>query len=154
MSNMASEPIVGTWIGGCAMNQHWLYLEAHFTTDSLTITGTIDMRFEGEMGLEIAQLHLEPSRVHFALSRATGIWTFDGQRTNGVISGTVMAGEEQGTFHLVAVAAVDPAIYDAYVGSYHLQPDRVISIAHFRGEAGCQYGDFCISPWNGALSLG
>jgi hypothetical protein len=74
----ASAAIDGTWIGGCAMGQHWVYLEAHFTTEALTFTGTIDMRFEGESDLAITQAHLEPSRIHFALARASETWIFDG----------------------------------------------------------------------------
>ncbi len=45
MRTIASDAIVGTWIGACAMNQHWVYLEAHFTTEAFTLTGTIDMHF-------------------------------------------------------------------------------------------------------------
>ncbi len=139
MRTIASDAIVGTWIGACAMNQHWVYLEAHFTTEAFTLTGTIDMHFEGESDLAITQAHLELSHIRFALAHATGTWIFDGHHSDGMISGTVTSGEEQGTFHLVAVAAVDPAIYDTYAGSYQLEADRVISIAPFRGEAGCPY---------------
>jgi hypothetical protein len=48
MYTIGSDALGGTWIGGCAMGQHWVYLEAHFTTEAFTLTGTIDMRFEGE----------------------------------------------------------------------------------------------------------
>jgi uncharacterized protein len=139
MSQLAHEAMTGTWIGGCTIDQHWVYLAAHFSIEMPTNAGTIDMPFEGEIGREIAQVDLEPPRVHFALPHADGTWVFDGQRTDGVISGTVTSAGEQGAFHLVAVAEVDPSIYDAYVGSYQLEPDRAISVAHFRGEAGCPY---------------
>jgi hypothetical protein len=139
MRTIASAAIDDTWIGGCAMGQHWVYLEAHFTTEAVTLTGTIDMRFEGEMDLATTQAHLEPARLHFALTHASGTWLFDGHHTDGIISGTVTSAEEQGAFHLVAVAAVDPTIYDAYVGSYQLEADRVISIATFRsGHSLCR----------------
>jgi uncharacterized protein len=139
MSALASESIAGTWIGGCAIQQGWVFLEAHFTLEAASLAGTMDMWFESEMELEIAELRLEPSRVHFALSRATGMLIFDGQRTDGAMSGIVTSADEQGTFHLVAVADVDPMVYDAYVGSYQLEADRVISIANFRGEVWCQF---------------
>ena len=48
MPTIASDALGGTWIGGCKINQHWVYLEAHFTTEAFTLTGTIDMRYEGE----------------------------------------------------------------------------------------------------------
>jgi uncharacterized protein len=139
MNNSVREAIVGSWVGGCAIEQRWTYLEAHFTAEALGTTGTIDIRFEGEMGLEISQVHFDLPRIQFALSRAGGTWVFDGLHTDGLISGTVTAAQEQGAFQLLAVAEVDSALYDTYVGSYQLQPDRIISIANFRGEAGCQY---------------
>jgi uncharacterized protein len=139
MDNSAREAIVGSWAGGCTIDRHWTYLEAQITTDTFSLAGTIDMRFEGEMGLEISQVHFEPPRVSFAVSRAEGMWVFDGAYADGLISGTVSAAQEQGVFQLLAVAQVDPSVYDVYVGSYQLQPDQVISIANFRGEAGCSY---------------
>jgi hypothetical protein len=129
MNNSVREAIVGSWVGGCAIEQRWTYLEAHFTAEALSTTGTIDIRFEGEMGLEINQVHFDLPRVQFALSRAGGTWVFDGLHTDGLISGTVTAAQEQRAFQLLAVAEVDSALYDTYVGSYQLQPDRIISIA-------------------------
>jgi pimeloyl-ACP methyl ester carboxylesterase len=139
MNNSAHQAIVGSWAGGCAIGQRWTYLEVHFTTDTLGTRGTIDMRFEGEVGLEIGQVDFEAPRVRFELSRAGDTWVFDGLDSDGLISGTVTAAQEQGVFQLLAVAEVDHAVYDTYVGSYQLQPDRIISIANFRGEAGCPY---------------
>jgi pimeloyl-ACP methyl ester carboxylesterase len=136
MNNAAHEAIEGRWAGGCTIEQHWTYLEAHFTPE---MPGTIDLRFEGEMGLEISQIHIEPPHVRFAVARAGGTWLFEGLCVDGLISGTVTAAHDQGIFQLLAVAEVDSAVYDAYVGSYQLQPDRIVSIANFRGEAGCSY---------------
>jgi pimeloyl-ACP methyl ester carboxylesterase len=133
------ESIAGHWVGGYEIKPRRVYLEAHFTTEATAPRGTVSMKFAGAMDLELTQLEVETSRLHFeALTDASAL-IFKGQIIQGAIRGEVQDATAQGTFHLLKVAAVNPEIYDTCVGCYQVNPDRAISISNFRGELGCDY---------------
>jgi pimeloyl-ACP methyl ester carboxylesterase len=150
MKNSVEAALAGHWIGTLEIAGEPVYCEVSLSVEAGALRGTMDLPFTPEMDLEVAAVHLEEDRVRFSVERPVGYWSFDGYLTTGQIQGTITHHEGHGTFQLAAVADQDPAFYGIYNGSYELAPDRVISIAAYRGEMSCQY-PVCVDLVSGRL---
>ncbi len=150
MGEALEAALAGHWIGTLEIAGEPVYCEISLSVEAGALQGTMDLPFAPEMDLEVAAVHLDEDRVRFSVERPVGYWSFDGYLTTGQIQGTVTHPQGQGPFQLAAVANQDPAFYGIYNGSYQLAPDRVLSIAAYRGEMGCHY-PVCVDFASGCL---
>jgi pimeloyl-ACP methyl ester carboxylesterase len=133
------ETLAGRWIGSAEMDGRQDFIILNLSVKDGQMQGTMDLLFDNEMGLKTTAIVLRDKEISFNVSRKEGDWSFKGKRQAGQMQGTANSGTKEGAFSLAAVADRDPASYDTYAGSYRLSPDRVISIAPYRGEMGCPY---------------
>jgi len=124
-ANAVEGALEGTWVGGFALGEHWVFIKAHFRTEDGAIKGAVDIPLEFAMGQPLTRINLDAARVHFELARPAGTLVFDAQLKDGTISGEVEQAGQRSTFQLTRIAQVNPA---NYVGTYQLAPDRFISI--------------------------
>ncbi|MGH7953792.1 MAG: hypothetical protein ACREFE_17985, partial [Limisphaerales bacterium] len=137
----AAPSLDGDWIGGFERPESQVFVHAHFGTAKEGTTGTIDVidmaynpKATGKplevnpiglpvntwiMGKPLANVELNPSRVHFELADKASPLSFEGQVTNGVMTGVV---EDRGMrlpFRLDLMAKINPS---RYAGIYQVGP--------------------------------
>ena len=140
----AAAPFDGDWIGGFERPNSQVDVQPHFETTTNGTTGTIDVvdlgdSSKNDIGKPLDQVELTPSHVHFELADKVNNLSFDGQVTNGVITGVVQDSQMKLPFHLDLVAKINPS---RYAGIYQVGPGHFISIGNF----------FSVEP-NGSSSL-
>ena len=127
----AASPLDGDWFGGFERPESHVLVHTHFSASNDRTTGTIDVhdpgnRFTRSMGEPLAKLELNPSRVHFELADKADPLSFEGQVTNGVMTGVVEDSGMRLPFRLELMAKIDPS---RYAGIYRVGPGHFISIA-------------------------
>jgi pimeloyl-ACP methyl ester carboxylesterase len=130
----------GDWIGGFDRPESYVFVHTHFAPTTNGTTGTIDVMDLGDhftlaLAWPLNTLELSPSRVHFELANHRGPQSFvewldgplpfEGQMTNGVITGVVEDGGKKLSFRLNWMGEIDPS---RYKGIYQVAPGHFISI--------------------------
>lgn len=144
----AASSLDGDWIGGFERPQSHVYVHVNLASTTNKTTGTIDvidqsmsMRPVGKqsdifskfgyvpntwlISTPLGKLESTPSHVHFEPANEDNPMSFDGQATNGVMTGVV---EDRGMklpFRLEWMAKIDPS---RYVGIYQVGRGRFITI--------------------------
>lgn len=135
----------GDWVGGFERSKGQVYVHVHLGTTTNRTTGTIDVLdplFKGRLpqldmklgyvrntwliSRPLDTLELASSHLHFELADKDSLMSFDGQVTNGVMTGTM---EDRGMklpFRLDLTARIDPS---RYTGIYQVGPAHFIAIA-------------------------
>jgi pimeloyl-ACP methyl ester carboxylesterase len=135
--------LAGPWLGSFEIDGRATYASLTLSTQDGQLQGTMELPFEGETGIDVTDLQVKGRAVRFEVARPDGAWSFVGKRGSGRASGRLEGEVTQtgrtGRFRFAAVAGPDGASYDSYVGTYRIPPDRVISVAPYRGEMGCSY---------------
>ncbi len=128
----ASSSLNGDWIGGFERPESRVFVHAHFQVAKDGTTGTIDvidmpmdMRLVGK---PLDKLKLNLSRVHFELADKASQFSFEGQATNGVMTGVVEDGGKKLPFRLDSMAKIE---LSRYVGTYQFGPGHFIRISAF-----------------------
>jgi dienelactone hydrolase len=128
----ASPSLNGDWIGGFERPESHVFVHAHFWATNNGTTGTIDvidMAMDTRLvGRPLDKLKLNPSRVHFELADKASQLSFEGQVTNGVMTGVVEDGGRKLPFRLDSMAKINPS---RYVGIYQVGPGHFIRLAPF-----------------------
>lgn len=148
-SYAAQQSLEGDWVGTLRLKDKEERVDVHFKTEQGEIKGTIDFPLKEQMNLALSKINSVAPRVSLEWQDQGGTIVFNGQLSDGTISGEVRQGESQGTLALVRVAKVDPKIYDEYAGVYEVSPNKLITIARF--PPGPVYIDY-ESGRTGALS--
>ncbi|MGA3283414.1 MAG: alpha/beta fold hydrolase [Verrucomicrobiota bacterium] len=153
----------GDWVGGFERPESRVFVHTHFGAANDGTTGTIDVidlaintRPMGKppvidprfgypintqlMGKPLDKLELNPSRVHFELADKASQLSFEGQVTNGVMTGLVEDRGKKFPFRLDFVIKIDPSRYTGiyHVGSGHfirIGPD-IVSLFSFDTQSG------------------
>lgn len=124
----------GDWAGGFKRYGCLVFVQTHFHTAKDGIKGTVDvidvaadMRL---IGKPLDKLELSQGRTHFELANKTGSFSFEGQITNGVMTGVVKAGEDKFPFRLDRIVKIDPSRYS---GVYQVAAGHFITMlpTHF-----------------------
>jgi dienelactone hydrolase len=82
----------------------------------------------GMRGLEVQSFNASEGRLRFQLPTPEGALVFDAPVRGGRAEGTVVRGENKGTFTLVRTEAVSSALVDEYTGSYRISKDHIIDM--------------------------
>lgn len=115
----ASGEIEGDWVGGSNLFQNPVFIQLRFSVTTNEITGVANISQWKVSNRKLVNVTKDASHVHFEFPSTTGVpYTADGELKNGVIEGTISRGDQNGKFHLVAVARVDPTLYGQYTGAY------------------------------------
>ncbi len=122
---MTLTDLAGHWVGGFQAGNRWVFIKACFKAKK-KIKGTLDIPEKGIFGVDVTQIKIENSHIHFELTENADILTFHGQVENNVISGTFTRAEEYSTFCLARVVTADPATFEKYFGTYQLESGRCI----------------------------
>ena len=150
IADAATDGLAGHWIGAHEIDNEPVYCEVNWSVEAGARRGRMALGFGADTDLEVTDVRVEDGRAHFTVEQPSGRWLYSGVLDAGRLQGDVCHPQGRGTFRLMAVADQDPASYDAYNGSYQLSPERVISIAAYRGEMGCSY-PVCVDFASGSL---
>lgn len=144
----AASPFEGDWIGGFERPKSQVYVHTHFGTATNGISGTIDVldplcngklpqidpQFELEpgyvpntwiIGRVLDKLELTPPHVRFELADKDSPMSFDGQMTDGVMTGLVEDRGKKLAFRLDLTAKIDPS---RFTGNYQIGPEHFITL--------------------------
>ena len=121
----AQQSIDGEWVGGSNLFGNQVFIQVSFERTGTAITGKFNCLAWRAMNRPFSDVRFESSQLHFEFPSTTGVpFTGDARLENGVIRGTIRRGNEQGAFHLVPVARVDPRLTGSYVGTYQVEPNK------------------------------
>ncbi len=121
----AQQSIEGEWVGGSNLFGNQVFIQVKFERTGTAFTGNFNSMAWRVVRRPLSPVRFESSELHFEFPSNTGVpFVADARLENGVIRGTVRRGDEQGAFHLVPVARVNPKLYDSYVGTYQIEPNK------------------------------
>lgn len=125
----AQQPsLAGEWVGGLDTGRQWLDIKVRFPKDGAA-GGAIDLPQYNLIDQPLVNAGVTADRVHFEWPRGErGTATFDGEFTEGGLSGRYQRGDIRSTFYLVRALKIAPTTYDKYFGNYRLGPDRFLTI--------------------------
>lgn len=123
----AAQNLNGDWTGGIDFRKSWQYANLHFTTEKESISGTIDLPEQNQIGVPIKRIVVKGPHVRLEW-QGNGLAVFEGQFRGDSISGQFTQGNQKGTFGFVRVARVNPQIFEQYAGSYRLTNGRFMDI--------------------------
>ena len=122
----------GDWVGVFELPESQVFVHTHFQVAKDGTTGTIDvidMAMDTRLvGKPLDKLELNPSRVHFELADKASQLSFEGQITNGVMTGVVEDSGKKLPFRLDLMAKTDPS---RYAGIYQVGPGHFIKILRY-----------------------
>ncbi len=125
----AQQSIEGEWVGGSNLFGNQVFIQVKFEPTGTALTGNLNSMAWRVVSRSFSLVRFESPELHFELPSNTGVpFVADARLENGIIRGTIRRGDEQGTFHLVPVARVNPSLYDNYVGTYQTEPDKFLLI--------------------------
>lgn len=119
------------WAGGASLGKESpVFIKLHFEFDQAGGRGFFHSPGWQIKGRQLARVSFDGTNLHFEFpSQDLGKkYTGDGQLKDGVISGKIRFGTEEGSFHLVRLAPLPAKLYENYVGAYRIAPDRVALI--------------------------
>ena len=125
----AQQPIEGEWVGGSNLFGNQVFIQVKFERAGTGLTGNFNSMAWGAVRRPFSLVRFQSPELHFELPSNTGVpFVADARLENGIIRGTIRRGNEQGAFHLVPVARVNPSLYDSYVGTYQREPNKFLLI--------------------------
>jgi len=125
----AQQPIEGEWVGGSNLFGNQVFIQVKLEWAGTGLTGNFNSMAWRVVRRPFSLVRFESPQLHFEFPSTTGVpFVADGRLENGVIRGTIRRGDEQGAFHLVTLARVNPSLYDSYVGTYQREPNKFLLI--------------------------
>jgi pimeloyl-ACP methyl ester carboxylesterase len=122
----AQESVEGYWAGESTLFGKPVFIQARFERTANGLGGFFNASEWNAAKRSMTNVRLDSSKLHFEFPSATTInFVGDGELSHGVIRGVMRRGDEQGDFHLVRVANVDPKILEDYVGEYTTESGTV-----------------------------
>src|SRR5437762_678204 len=117
----------GDWFGSFERPGGHVFVVTHFVSTNNKAIGTIDFTspIKVTMGKPLTKLELNPSRVHFEVPDNATRFSFEGQITNGVITGMVEERGKKFPMRMDWFAKTDPS---RYAGIYRVGPGHFIRI--------------------------
>jgi uncharacterized protein len=115
----AQQSVEGYWAGGSTLFGKPVFIQARFEQTASGLGGFFSASEWNAAKRSMTNVRFDSSKLHFEFPSATTInFVGDGELSQGVIRGVMRRGDEQGDFHLVRVASVDPKILEDYVSEY------------------------------------
>lgn len=125
----ARQPIEGEWVGGSNLFGNQVFIQVKFERAGTGLTGDFNSMAWRVVRRPFSLARFQPPELHFELPSNIGVpFVADARLEDGVIRGTIRRGNEQGAFHLVPVARVNPSLYDSYVGTYQRELNKFLLI--------------------------
>lgn len=126
LSCFAQQSIEGEWVGDSNLFSDQVFIQVRFEPTKTGLAGNFNSMSWRVVHRRFSLVRFESPQVHFALPSNTGVpFVADGRLENGIIRGTIRRGDEQGAFHLIPVARVNPSLYDGYVGTYQTEQNKL-----------------------------
>jgi pimeloyl-ACP methyl ester carboxylesterase len=126
---VAQSSLVGAWLGGYEIKGRYTAIETQFNPDGTGIRGTLEIQQRQGSGVPLDQLRLSSSDLHFEIPGSTGPVVFDGKLDGAMITGSVQAGGDRGTFHLVHSPLAKS--FDQYLGNYQTGRGSYVNVWRF-----------------------
>lgn len=122
----AQQSIEGEWVGGSNLFGNQVFIQVKFERVGTALGGNFNSVAWRAVRRPLSLVRFESPQLHFEFPSTTGIpFVADARLESGIIRGTIRRGDEQGAFHLVHVARVDPSLYDSYVGTYQTETGQL-----------------------------
>jgi pimeloyl-ACP methyl ester carboxylesterase len=119
------------WAGGASRSKESpVFIKLHFESTRSGAGGFFHSPSWRIIGRRLSQISFDGHSLRFEFpSQEPGkVYIGEGQLKDGIISGKIQFGEEQSSFHLVRLPQLTTKLYESYLGSYQLAPDRVLLI--------------------------
>jgi uncharacterized protein len=127
----AEPPLHADWIGELRIGERASLVELKIETTGNTPAGAIIYPVTGQKALALTKISSARGRVSFAWPDDNEQMLFEGEVSNGILSGKVQHGSKVGTLHLVSVANFKSKPEDGIFGYYELSPGHLLSITSF-----------------------
>src|SRR5262245_4420395 len=127
----AQQLLASDWAGGASRAKDSpVFIKLHFESASAGIGGFFHSPGWRITGRRFSQVSFDGRNLRFEFpSQEPGkVYVGEGQLKEGVISGKILSGDEQSSFHLLRLPEIPAKIYESYVGAYQMAPDRVLLI--------------------------
>lgn len=122
----ARQPLEGEWVGGSNLFGNQVFIRVKFERAGTGLTGNFNSVAWQAVRRPFSLVRFESPLLHFEFPSTTGVpFVADARLEDGVIRGTIRRGDNQGAFHLVPVARVNPSLYDSYVGTYQTETGQL-----------------------------
>lgn len=122
----ARQSIEGEWVGGSNLFGNQVFIQVKFERTGTALTGNFNGMAWRAVHRPLSLVRFESPQLHFEFPSTTGVpFVADARLENGILRGTIRRGNEQGAFHLVPVARVNPLLYDNYVGTYQTETGQL-----------------------------
>jgi pimeloyl-ACP methyl ester carboxylesterase len=126
---VAQQSIEGEWVGGSNLFANQVFIQVKFERVGTALVGNFNSMAWRAVRRSFSLVRFESPQLHFEFPSTTGVpFVAAARLENGIIRGTIRRGDEQGAFHLVPVARVNPSLYDSYVGTYQREPNKFLLI--------------------------
>jgi pimeloyl-ACP methyl ester carboxylesterase len=127
----AQESLAGDWAGGLKpAKESPVFIKLRIEGARSGLSGFFHSPGWRIIGRRFSRVSVDGHNLRFEFpSQEPGkVYIGDGQLKDGVITGRIQVGEEQSNFHLVRLPEIPSKLYESYVGSYQLAPDRVVLV--------------------------
>ena len=95
-SYAAQNQLDGDWVGEFKIDGKTVYVRTRFETKAGNKAATFEMPLEKPRRIALQQLKVDSSNIHFELPKEPVSLLFDGQLTNGTLSGEIKRGAARG----------------------------------------------------------
>jgi pimeloyl-ACP methyl ester carboxylesterase len=133
----APSGVDGLWIGGFLHQEKWVTVSVRLTSQPKGLSGAADVSFadyENERGVALTAVTVEGSSVRFTAPCERGPIVFEGQESDGVLSGTYRFAAASGSFGLTRIMPLTTRERATYFGAYEVEADYFVSIFDYAGS--------------------
>ena len=121
-------PTEQLWLGEFTIAGKSTAMLVHGRYEATDATSTVDLPVMKAQDIPLTNIKFSPANASFQFQGGRDLYSFQGIRKDGNLSGTVLQGTQPGTFTLVQARPADRASADRFAGSYQIAPGHVIDI--------------------------
>ena len=142
-----AEPTGSDWVGEYQGKGKPVFIRLQLREGEKGVRGLLDIPLERSRGLALESMRWTTSAVHFEIPSGSERLVFDGKVDGNSVSGAFERSGEHGTFQLLRLAVVDPALLVRYAGTYRIGAGQLLYIGPRGGFTDYSSGRFgVLSP--------
>jgi pimeloyl-ACP methyl ester carboxylesterase len=136
----SDQPLSQDWVGELQIGGSKRFVQLKMTGDHGSMTGKIAFPASGQADTPLSDVTVKQGHMRFAWKDDAGQAWFDGGLADGLLSGTVRAGDKQGTLQLAPTTTLPAEAQQRLIGYYEMRPGEILSVTSF--PMGLVYVDY------------
>ena len=136
----SDQPLSQDWVGELQIGGSKRFVQLKMTGDHGSMTGKIAFPASGQADTPLSDVTVNQGHMRFAWKDDVGQAWFDGGLADGLLSGTVRAGDKQGTLQLAPTTTLPAEAQQRLLGYYEMRPGEILSVTSF--PMGLVYVDY------------